>query len=86
MVALPLILTCPSCKERVKVRRVWQADLATDIGIDPDGGPYPLVDNDMYIDESGYEQYREFYCAACGADIAKTEGELMKRVKEQKDV
>ena len=80
----PLKLKFPECGRLAKVRRIWRAEVTTDTGIQWTA-PYPLENRHTVIDETSYDQPEAFYCAECGADIAKTEKELMKLIKEQRN-
>ena len=83
--ATPLIVRCPECGRLAKVRRIWKADVTTDVGFAQWDGLIPLENADVVIDDTGYDQSEAFYCAECGADIAKTEVELKMLIGKQKD-
>ena len=90
-----LQLTCPECHEKVNVRRVWLANVTANVLIDahdlddPNSpfSAYPANDDEIDIDETLYKdcEHGEFYCAQCGATIAKDIHELREKVKEEPD-
>lgn len=81
----PVEVTCPHCGKKARVRRVWRADVTANTGVDGTSpiSVYPIEDADTYVDESNFDQRNSFYCGACGADIAKTENDLIDLLKKE---
>lgn len=75
---------CPNCKNWVLLRRKWHSVTTTYVGCE-DGSVYPADSYPSEVDETQYDQPREFYCAECGEILFFNDAEVAGYVKGLKD-